>query len=96
MLAVWDVTVSVLGILHLISGSEDSFVMSLGGLVYKGSALVGLLTIILTIIRSTQRTSCSDAEVGTQCSNDVNPTNLQQWVGSGIRRQTLDCLTLGI
>jgi hypothetical protein len=97
MLSLWDFVVLVLKVFDWFRGNgAQNNILVRNGFVYKGSAAVGLLTIILTAIRSNGRTSCSDAYPGSQCSYDKNPTYMENWINAGIETDTWDCVMIGI
>ena len=85
MLETWDLVLFCLKIWDWLTGkNKRNFVLARNGFVYKGSGLFGFLTIVLTTIRSVERTSCSDPNPGSQCSYDGNRTYLQEWTNVGI------------
>jgi hypothetical protein len=96
MLETWDFVILCLKAWDWVTGRKKrNFVLARNGFVYKGSGLFGLLTIVLTTIRSMERSSCSDPNPGSQCSYDGNRTYLQEWTNVGIFEQTWECLAIG-
>ena len=96
MLEFWDFTVLCIRFYDWVTGNSDNnWVLGHNGFVYKGSAMVGLMTLVLSYLRSKNRTSCSEPNPGSRCSYDVNPTYKQQWINRGIYEETIDCLAAG-